>query len=120
MTEIRTEMLTSAVVLMAMVCLQWLQATGQLGATVAVPNVVQRQSKAIKLDINAHIALAWPHPICGVSGVSINSAFCNSKSTVGVLLKGWCWPRLETMHCKDLVQINKAGQTCFCLWSMLM
>ena len=77
MTEIRTEMLTSAVVLIAMVCLQWLQATGRLGATVAVSNVVQRQSKAIKLDINAHIALAWPHPICGVPGVSINFAFCN-------------------------------------------
>jgi hypothetical protein len=58
MAKIGTEMLTSAAVLMAIICSQWLRATGRLGATVAAPNVAQRQSKAIKLDINAHIVLA--------------------------------------------------------------
>jgi hypothetical protein len=58
MAEIGTEMLTSAAVLMAIVCSQWLRATGRLGATVAAPNVAQRRSKVMKLDINAHIALA--------------------------------------------------------------
>jgi hypothetical protein len=58
MAEIGTEMLTSAAVPMEIVCSQWLRATGRLGAAVAALNVAQRRSKAMKLDINAHIVLA--------------------------------------------------------------
>jgi hypothetical protein len=42
MAEMGTEMLTSAVVPMAIVCSKWLRATGRLGAAVAAPNVAQR------------------------------------------------------------------------------
>ena len=113
MVEIGTEVLTSAVIPMAIVSSVWLRATGRPGAAVAAPNVAQRRSKAIKLDINAHIALAWPQPIGGVPGASINPVFCNMCSTAGVLLKGRCLSRPAAMCCKDWVQIKKAGRTCF-------
>ena len=119
MGQIETERLTSVAVPMAIVSSQCLWATGWPGAAVAAPNVAERLSRAMKLDINAHTALACPQPICRVPGASISPAFCNIDSTAGMLSKGWWLSKLVFMHCKDLVRMKKAGRSCFYLQLML-